>query len=120
MTFRLDEYSAVTSPQRRIGILRAQIEEANDGHPADFEGWRERTHAAVRAVMGRSHPTMDRLENVSYTVGFWFDGMPDSAAEEARVDGVRQASLFSRGRSTKSPSAFQMSPRWRSRACIRG
>lgn len=78
-------------PQRRMTILQAQVDEANAGHPTDFEGWRERTHAAVRAAMGQDHPTMERLEQVSYTLGFWIDGMPDSAADEARAEGVQKA-----------------------------
>ena len=78
-------------PERRIAVLRAQIDEAQGGHPDDFEGWRERTHAAVRAAMGIGHPTMARLEDVSYTLGFWIDGMPESAEHEARADGVRSA-----------------------------
>lgn len=78
-------------PARRVTALRRQIEEANGGRPADFKAWRQRTHAAVRTVMGADHPTVHALDEVSYTLSMWTDSTPDSAWDRAQQAGVRSA-----------------------------
>jgi hypothetical protein len=76
---------------QRIGVLRHQIEEANGGRPSDFKGWRQRTAAAVRAVMGADHPFAKELDNVGYSLMMFTDQTPQSDFDRARESGVRSA-----------------------------
>jgi hypothetical protein len=74
---------------RRIAALRRQIEEANHGQPEDFKAWRQRTYAALRAVMGADHPLLASFDKVSYSPFMFTDSTPDSVFTNAQIGGVR-------------------------------
>lgn len=76
--------------QRAIQLINDQIEEANNGKPSDFSGWRERTAAVLRAVFSDGHPVIERFEGVSYSPGIWSTSTPQQVFNDARVSGVRQ------------------------------
>ena len=75
---------------RRVGALRNQIEEANAGGPADFEGWKRRTQATLRTTMGATHPTVEAFNAVSYGLMVATSDTPQSAWDRAQERGVRR------------------------------
>lgn len=74
---------------RRIELLKRQIDEAKQGHPDDFKGWRERTRAALRVTLGQDHPAIERFDDIRYGLAIWTEGTPESAWDSAQADGVR-------------------------------
>lgn len=77
--------------RRGIDALRRQIEEAQGGKPSDFEAWKQRTHATMRAVMGVDHAAVVALDKVRYGLMVASASTPESAWDRAREDGVRSA-----------------------------
>jgi hypothetical protein len=78
-------------PRRGIEALRRQIDEAQSGRPADHKGWKERTQATVRAVMGGDHPAVKALIDVRYGLMIATSSTPQSDWDRARESGVRSA-----------------------------
>lgn len=77
--------------RRGIEALRRQIDEAQGGTPADFKGWKERTHATVRAVMRADHPAVKALDGVRYGLMIASSSTAQSEWDRARANGVRSA-----------------------------
>ena len=73
---------------RKIELLDAQIEEANDGHPANFSEWRQRTEVVLRTVLGQGTPTYKAFQSVSYSPQVWYSGMDSSGYQPAGVKKV--------------------------------
>ena len=97
---------------RRLAILRKQVDEAKGGQPDNLEAWRQRTDAALRTAMGPTHPTVERFNNVSYSVGVYYSGMPEHLEDDARRDGVQTGIAILQGaiaeiemRSPEAPTA---------------
>jgi hypothetical protein len=76
---------------QRIELLQRQIGEGNYGEPGDFQGWRERTRASLRAVFPKDDHWVDRFEDIRYTPMIWAGGTPDSYFDKVRAGGVRTA-----------------------------
>jgi hypothetical protein len=84
-------YHVAMDMGRRIAALQNQIAEANGGRPSDFKGWRERTTATVRTVLGADHPALKELEGVGYGLIMFSSSTPDSAWDQAQEEGVQTA-----------------------------
>ncbi len=75
----------------KLQALRRQIAEANGGQPEDFEGWRRRTDATLRTVMGRGHESVRQFADVRYSPMAIFGAEPDGYFARVQADGVRDA-----------------------------
>lgn len=105
---------------KKIQVLRRQVEEANAGVPADFGKWRERTAAALRVALGKDHPVAIQFTDIRYGLSMWTSSTPDSAWAEAQADGVREAIALLEaaiyeieldgGSTTESPSSAVKGP----------
>lgn len=73
--------------QRKIALLDKQIEDANNGNPADFQGWKDQTDVVLRTVMGENSPTHTKFLNVRYSPSVMYAGMDTSGY---RPGGVKQ------------------------------
>ena len=76
---------------RRIDLLARQIDEARDGKPEDFEGWKERTRAALRVAMGEDHPATLRFEEIPFGLLVATTSTPQIDWDRARESGVHKA-----------------------------
>lgn len=76
--------------EQKQAALRKQIDEAAGGRPADFEGWKRRTEATLRSVMGGEHRSVEQFTEVSYAPGMWTDSTPQSYFDNVKASGVRE------------------------------
>ena len=73
---------------RKLELLQGQIDEANNGSPADLEAWRRKTEVIVRQIFGAGSPQHDALEEIRFTPSIWTDGTDFRPYEIAGVRSV--------------------------------
>lgn len=71
--------------QRKIALLDKQIEDANNGYPANFESWKEETEVVLRTVMGEGSPILTKFTKVKYTPRVMYAGMDTSGYQPAGI-----------------------------------
>ncbi len=71
--------------------LQAVIDAANNGDPEDFNAWQVEAGVVLRHAVGADDPLVARYDGVRYSLSMWTELTPDSAFDEARRGGVRQA-----------------------------
>ena len=76
---------------RKLELLQQQIDEGNNGRPADFELWRQNTDVVLRNVLGDANPLYESFTNIRYTLVAFTMTTPESRFEEAKAAGVSQA-----------------------------
>jgi predicted nucleotide-binding protein len=76
---------------KKLELLDQQITAAKDGHPDDFDVWRQTTEVVLRNVLGDANPLYDSFKNVRYGLSMWTDTTPQEAWERAQARGVREA-----------------------------
>ena len=72
-------------------LIQQQIEEANDGRPANFELWRSRTEIVLRRVIGEMNPQYVKFSALRYSPAMWTSDSPASVFDDSRRSGVKQA-----------------------------
>jgi predicted nucleotide-binding protein len=77
--------------EEKIAALNQQIEEANAGHPADFQLWQQRTDVVLRNVLGDTHPLYSNFTKIRYTPVVYSVTSGSDAMGRARTGGVKQA-----------------------------
>lgn len=73
---------------RKLELLQAQIDAANDGQPTDLEAWRRKTEVVVRQIFGNGSPLHEALQAVSYSPMMW---TVDTDFHPYEVAGVQSA-----------------------------
>lgn len=53
--------------EQKRTLVQRQIEDAKEGRPEDFSGWKNKTEVVLRLVMGADSPIYKRFEKISYT-----------------------------------------------------
>ncbi len=74
----------------KLDLLQAQIDEGNDGRPADFSLWRQKTEVVLRNVVGDANPIYVNFQQIRYGLSVYSSGTPQHVFDEAREAGVRQ------------------------------
>jgi predicted nucleotide-binding protein len=90
MRVKNDVAHAREDKQRKVTLLRERIDEAQDGEPADFNGWNARSESALRIALGRDHPIVEQFHGIRYSLAVWSDSTPASAWRDAQRSGIRQ------------------------------
>ncbi len=80
--------------EKKLELLRGQVEGAASGEPEDFEGWRQRTASALRLAMGQGHQLCVNFEDINYGLVMYSLDTPPSAWDDAQEDGVRQGTAI--------------------------
>jgi predicted nucleotide-binding protein len=75
----------------KLDALEAQIKEAADGQPENFNLWRQKTGVVLRNVLGDANQLYENFEKIHYSLQVYTSGTPDSEFEKAKQRGVRQA-----------------------------
>jgi predicted nucleotide-binding protein len=75
----------------KLALLQQQIDDANDGSPAEFSVWRQKTEVVLRNVVGDSNPLYQSFQKIRYTLIMFSANTPRSRFAEAQAAGVRQA-----------------------------
>jgi hypothetical protein len=88
---RFYSYSFPMNREEKIAALNQQIEEANAGHPADFQLWQQRTDVVLRNVLGDTHPLYSNFTKIRYTPVVYSVTSGSDAMGRARTGGVKQA-----------------------------
>ena len=74
--------------ERKIALIDMQIEEANGGHPADFDAWQNKTEVVLRSIFGETGLTHRKFEAVRYTPSMYTLG---TDLGPYQVGGVQEA-----------------------------
>lgn len=74
--------------ERQIALIDKQIEDANDGNPAEFDSWQNKTEVVLRSIFGEVSLTYKKFLAVRYAPGLWTEG---TDFRPYRVSGVREA-----------------------------
>jgi hypothetical protein len=77
--------------ERKIEHLQAQIDQANDGNPEDFNLWREQTGVVLRNVLGEADPLSERFAAVRYSPQVYTSESTQSYFDAVRRGGVQEA-----------------------------
>lgn len=70
---------------RLVQVLDEQIASARNGHPEDFDRWRNETEVTLRTVMGADSPLLKQFREVHYSPTVMFSGMDTSGYRPAGV-----------------------------------
>lgn len=73
---------------RKLQLLDQQIAEANEGEPADFEAWQQKTEVVLRNVLGTDSPILEWFQNNSYSPVVW---TTKTDPRPYKISGVRRA-----------------------------
>lgn len=57
----------------------------------EFTAWQAKVRAVLVASLGSQDNLIERYDDISYSLGFWSSGTPDSAFDRARQSGIRTA-----------------------------
>src|ERR1044072_2998642 len=79
---------------RLIERFERLITEGDGLEAADVNSWVERAPLAVAAVYGHESSQLQRLDNISYSLGIWTDSTPRSAFAAAKLQGAREAAAM--------------------------
>jgi predicted nucleotide-binding protein len=75
----------------KLALLQQQIDDANEGSPAEFSVWRQKTEVVLRNVVGDANPLYESFRKIHYSPIVWSPDTPRSRFGEAQAAGVRQA-----------------------------
>jgi predicted nucleotide-binding protein len=67
------------------------IAESEELSPRGVDGWVERARLAIAAAYGADSPHLQRFDSVNYSLGAYTTDTPDSAFDEAKMAGLRDA-----------------------------
>ncbi|NEN08039.1 nucleotide-binding protein [Diaminobutyricibacter tongyongensis] len=56
---------------RAVARIDEQIAEANEGSPANFDDWHNKTEVVIRAIFGELSPTHHKFDDVRYSPSMW-------------------------------------------------
>lgn len=73
---------------RANSLIDQQIADANEGSPANFDNWHNKTEVVIRTIFGELSPTHRKFNDVRYSPSIWTSGTDFTPYERSGVQEV--------------------------------